>query len=315
MKVRPRYKLPEDKQKLLKKAVRLEWITLASLLSITVVMYLALGPSQAMKTALIEDMLSMMPPIMFLIALHFSNRAPTAQFPYGYHRSMMLSFMGAAVAVLIVGLILLYESILALVKGHHPSLGQMTLFGWQVWSGWVMIAALAYSMIPPVILGHMKLPLAKKVHEKTLHADAAMNKADWMTGGAAILGVLGISIGWWWADAVAAIIISLSVIKDGFTNTKRAMVDLMDSRPTDAASDEPLDLAKRIREKLLDFPDVEDVAVRLREDGHVISGEVFVVFNTDKPVAARLETLAEQATAIDWRLYSLTIMPVESIED
>ncbi|HET9680343.1 MAG TPA: cation diffusion facilitator family transporter [Gammaproteobacteria bacterium] len=314
MKVRCQYELPQDKQKLLKKAKTLEWWTIFFLLTITVVMYFALGSSQAMKTAWIEDVLSMIPPIVFLIAMHFSGKPPTEQFPYGHHRTMMLSFMVAAVAVLVVGLYLLYGAIATLLKGHHPTLNHISLFGWYVWSGWVMIAALIYSVIPPFILGRMKLPLAKDLHEKTLHADAAMNKADWMTGGAAVLGILGIGLGWWWADAAAAAFISLSVIKDGFTNTKRAMVDLMDSRPTDAASDKPLDLAQRIREKLLGFPDVEDAAARLREDGHVISGEVFVVLNTDKPIAARLETLAEQATAIDWRLYSLTIMPVESIE-
>ncbi len=58
-----------------------------------------------------------------------------------------------------------------------------------------MIAALGYSAVPPVVLRRMKAPLAKSVHEKVLHADAAMNKADWMTGPAAIAGVLGVGFG------------------------------------------------------------------------------------------------------------------------
>jgi hypothetical protein len=38
--------------------------------------------------------------------------------------------------------------------------------------------ALTYSIVPPVILGRMKLPLAKRLQDKVLHTDAMMQKAD-----------------------------------------------------------------------------------------------------------------------------------------
>ena len=41
-----------------------------------------------------------------------------------------------------------------------------------------------------------------------LYADAKMNKADWLTATAAMVGVVGIGVGLWWVDAVAAIAIS-----------------------------------------------------------------------------------------------------------
>lgn len=119
-----------------------------------------------------------------------------------------------SVTILVLGLYMLIDSALSLINQEHPTLGHFDLFGWSLWSGWVMIVALIYSMIPPIILGWMKLPLAKSLHEKTLHANATMNKDDWLTAGAAIL---GIGIGWWWADAVAAGFISLEVLVDGVT--------------------------------------------------------------------------------------------------
>jgi hypothetical protein len=51
-----------------------------------------------------------------------------------------------------------------------------------VWLGWLMIAALVYSGIPPFILGRMKLPLARELHEKALQTDADINKGDWLAG-------------------------------------------------------------------------------------------------------------------------------------
>ncbi len=210
MSLRSVYHLPKDKQRLLDKARRLEWITLGFQVSIVIVMYLALGSSQAMKTAWVEDMLSMIPPIVFLISLRIRHRKPDTTHPYGYLRVTLLSFLMAAAAILVVGLYLIYEASHSLVTKTHPTLGHFDLFGHYVWIGWVMIAALIYAMIPPVILGRIKIKIAKELHEKTLHADAMMNKADWMTSGAACVGVIGIGFGFWWLDAVAAIFIARS---------------------------------------------------------------------------------------------------------
>lgn len=313
MKTRPPYKLPDDKQKKLKKAVALEWASIFFLLTITAVMYLTTGASQAMKTAWIEDVLSLIPPIAFLFAMRYRDRPPNAHFPYGHRRAALLSFLVAAVALLILGLYMLYDSSMALISRHHPTLGHFDLFGWHVWSGWVMIGALVYSMVPPVVLGRMKLPLAEALHEKTLHADAAMNKADWMTAGAAILGILGLGLGWWWADAVAAGFISLDVLHDGGTNVKRAMAALMDQRPTEVASAKPLDLDERLCDDLRRRPDVVDVAVRFREEGHVVSGEVFVILAPGVDAAPAVADIAEEASTFDWRIYNLVVMPVTTL--
>ena len=72
-------------------------------------------------------------------------------------------------------------------------------------------------------LGYKKLPLAKKLHIKNLYTDANAQKADYMTGFAAMVGILGLGMGWWWADASAALFISFSVLKDGYTNLKDAL--------------------------------------------------------------------------------------------
>ena len=56
------HELTPDKHQLLKKAVRLEWLTIAYLLSAIVALYFTLGSSQAMKAAWAEDILSLLPP-------------------------------------------------------------------------------------------------------------------------------------------------------------------------------------------------------------------------------------------------------------
>jgi cobalt-zinc-cadmium efflux system protein len=114
----------------------------------------------------------------------------------------------------VLGVVILLDSAMKLVTAEHPPIGVIQLFGKEIWLGWVMIGALIYSALPAVFLGRAKLKLADELHDKVLYADAKMNKADWMTASAAIVGVAGIGLGLWWADAVAAMFISFDIARD-----------------------------------------------------------------------------------------------------
>lgn len=313
MKLRPSYRLPPEKEQGLQRARRLEWWTLFFLATIAAVMYLAMGGSQAMKTAWIEDVLSMIPPVLFIIALRVRGKDPDAWYPYGRRRAVLLAFLGAAFALLLVGLYVLYDGASKLLLAEHPTIGTMRLFGVDVWAGWVMVAALAYSVVPPVVLGRMKLPLARAVHEKVLHADAEMNKADWMTGLAAVGGIVGVGLGLWWADAAAAVLISLDIVWDGVRNLRSALGELMDRRPTTLEKDRPDDLPERLRRRALEHAWVADADVRLREEGHLVSGEAFVVPLTDEGLVERLEALGAALADADWRVYEVVVVPVRSL--
>jgi hypothetical protein len=175
------------------------------------VIYLTLGNSQAMKTAWIEDLLSFVPPIAFLAASWIERRPPNRRFPFGYIRATSIAYLVSAVALAGIGVFLVIDASSTLIRGEHPTIGSVALFGASVWLGWLMMAALAYSVVLPVIFGRMKMRLAKDLHDKVLWADALMNKADWLTGLAAAVGVVGIGFGWWWADAAAALFIAADV--------------------------------------------------------------------------------------------------------
>ena len=75
------FELPEDLAPEQRRAVVLEWVTIAYLLTAIGVLALTLGQSQAMKAAWIEDLLSLLPPAAFLIASRIRNRSPDAKFP------------------------------------------------------------------------------------------------------------------------------------------------------------------------------------------------------------------------------------------
>ncbi|MFP2957112.1 cation diffusion facilitator family transporter [Myxococcus sp. 1LA] len=306
--------LPDDKHRVLKRAKRLETWALLYLLSAITVIYLTLGASQAMKAAWLEDLLSLIPPISFLVGSRVAHRKPSAEYPYGYHRAVTVAYLVGSVALLFMGLWLLVESALKLVRMEYPSIGTTQLFGHTVWMGWLMLAALLWSAVPSVLLGRAKLPLAKSLHDKVLYADALMNKADWLTAVAAMLGVLGIGLGWWWADAVAAGVIALDIAWDGQRHLRTALGDLMDRAPRTLDSKHAEPLPRRIHEALCGLDWVEDAQVRVREDGHVFCADVRVVPRERGPeLVTRLGNAAEDLKRLDWRLRDVLLVPVDQL--
>lgn len=315
MTVAPGFEFPPDKRETLRRAKRLEWITIGYLLSAIFFLYLTLGSSQAMKTAWIEDMLSLIPPIAFLVATKVRDRRPTERFPYGFHRAVAIAFLCAALALTLMGALLLFDSATKLLAFEHPSIGVVQPTGEPIWLGWLMIAALLYSAIPAVILGRMKIPLGKELHDKVLYADSEMNKADWMTAGAAILGIIGIGLGLWWADSVAAIVISAGILHDGFGNLKAVIADLLDRVPTSVDHKRVDALPARLETELKALPWVTDVKLRMREEGHVYLGEAFVVFTDHSDLLSRIDKTLEKARSVDWRVHDLVVVPVGSVDD
>lgn len=306
-------KLPAEQAEALRAAVRLEWLSLAFLVVAITIVGLVLGNSQAMKAAWIEDLLSLLPPIAFLLAVRVIRRSPTTERPYGFHRSIGAAHLVAGSALLTMGSFLVIDSGIGLITAEHPTIGSVQIGDRLVWLGWLMIGAMVVTGVPPVLLGRTKMKLAETLHDKVLYADADMNKADWMTAAGSILGVLGIGAGLWWADATAALFIAATIVSDGVKNLRAAVRDLMDARPTtfDNAEKHPVppEVARRLRE--LDW--VRDAGVRARDEGHVFHVEAFVVPRAELPDVAALQQAQQECVALDWRLQDVVVVPVRAL--
>jgi divalent metal cation (Fe/Co/Zn/Cd) transporter len=306
--------LPPDLEEVQRKAVRLEWISIAYLTSAVVAIYFTLGSSQAMKGAWLEDMLSLLPPIAFLVANRVRYNQPDGRHPFGYHRAVEIGYLSAALALAAMGIFLIVDSVLKLLSGEHPSIGMVELFDWQVWLGWLMIAALVYSAIPAMIIGQLKKPLAQQLHDKVLYADAQMNRADWLTAGAALVGVVGIGFGLWWLDAVAAILIGSEILHDGAKYTRAAGRDLLDGRPRryDERGGHPLNEEVRALVARTDW--IDTAAVRTRDMGHVFAVEVLAVPIDEEDLLDRVEQTVAAITALDWKLQDVVVAVVRELE-
>jgi divalent metal cation (Fe/Co/Zn/Cd) transporter len=306
--------LPPELEPVLRRAVRLEWITIGYLVTAILALFFTLGSSQAMKGAWLEDMLSLAPPIAFLVANRVRYKRPNRGFPFGYHRSVEVGYLMAALALLSMGGYLVVESVLKLLHGDHPPIGMVELFDWQLWLGWLMIAALVYSAVPAFVLGRMKKKLAAELHDKVLHADSKMNAADWMTATAALVGVVGIGFGLWWMDAVAAIAIGLDICRDGARYTGAAVKDILDGRPRRDDETGVHPLVAEVRDTVAGLDWIEEAAVRMRELGHVLAVEVLAVPRDEADLLDRVEDAVSRIRAIDWKLQDVVVSVVREID-
>ncbi len=311
-----RTELPPAQEAALRRAIRLEWYTLAFLAVAITLVFLVMGSSQAMKAAWIEDLLSLAPPIAFLLAVRIVNKRPTEKYPYGFHRSVGVAHLVAGVALFAMGAFLIVDSLTGLVSGEHPPIGTIVLFGQPIWLGWLMMAVMALTIPLPIYFGRVKMKLARELHDKVLYADADMNKADWMTAAGSIVGVAGIGIGLWWADAAAALFIAGSILWDGMKNLRAAITDLMDTRATTFDDDEPHPVAQKVDAYLRGLPWTSEVGSRVRDQGHVFHVEAFIVPQPgESPTLRQLMAARDGCIDIDWKVQDIVLVPIDELPE
>ena len=298
-----------------RRAIRLEWLSLVYLASSVTLLVLVMSGSQALRTEFVGDLLSTIAPALFLIGGKVSQRRPTETYPFGFERSVTAGYLGAALALLAVGVFLFVDAAMKLAMREHPIVGAMALFGHVIWTGWLALPALLWSAAPAYFLGRAKRGLGERLHDKVLLADAETNSADWQSAGAAMLGVIGLAFGLWWADALAALVISVEILRDGVFEVRTALGDILDRRPRNPSDGKLDQLPEKLTKALRSEAWVQDAVVRVRERGREFSAEAFIVPASDDGLLDHLEQCARSARELDPRLREMVVAPVRKIPD
>jgi divalent metal cation (Fe/Co/Zn/Cd) transporter len=297
------------------KARKLAWTSIVYICSTIVLLFMVMSGSQALKTEMSGELLSLIPPTLFLIGDKIGRREPNERYPFGYERAVSAGYVGAAVALFLVGAYLLIDGGMKLAMREHPTIGGFPIFGHVVWTGWLGIGVLLWSSIPAFFLGRAKRKCAEALHDKTLAADAQINAADWQSAAAAVIGLIGVGFGLWWADAAAGVLISLEIIRSGWSELRTALGDIMDRKPQSILSKEDEHVPAALTDFLSRQPWVDDVVVRVRERGREFTAEAHVIPASDERLVDQISEAASKAREIDPRLAALTIAPVRELPE
>lgn len=208
------------------------------------------------------------------------------------------------------GSYLLLDALIVLFTQEHPTIGFVNFLGHDIWLGWLMILALLYGLFPPIFLGRAKSKIAPVLFDKVLYTDAAMNRADWLMALIAIIGILGIGAGFWWADAIAASILSIDILYDGLKQTKEAIALLLDKAPCNLEGKE-INLPQKIIHLLQEKSWIKKAEVRLREHGHLIYGEGFVSLFKLSVSKEKIIEVTNDVMDLDWRLQNFVLTIID----
>jgi divalent metal cation (Fe/Co/Zn/Cd) transporter len=107
-------------------------------------------------------------------------------------------------AYLVVAVYVLVDALNALRTANHPEASPI---------GMVLLAA---TVVVMAALGIAKLRVGRAIDSETVLADGRFSLIDGALAGAVLIGlVLSAAFGWWWADAVLAIAISVLAFREG----------------------------------------------------------------------------------------------------
>jgi divalent metal cation (Fe/Co/Zn/Cd) transporter len=171
-----------------------------------------------------------------------------------------------------------------------------------------MILALLWKSIPNSILGHIKHKFSLELYDKILYTDSKMNKADWMTGFASIIGIFGIGMGYWWADSTIAMLIAINIVYDGFTNLRQSILDLIDEIPKQLGSNKTDPILTKLKTFVSQQNWIKETHVRFRDEGHVFFGEIFIKPKSERDLLENIKQLHKDIRQLHWRIHDVVIV-------
>jgi cation diffusion facilitator family transporter len=188
------------------------------------------------------------------IGFRISKRSPSRTYPYGYERAEDLAGLGIA-------LVIWGSAVFAAIESYrkfasHAGTSHLT-------AG--MIAA-GIGMLGNFAVSRYKAHVAKRIQSVTMAAEAQHSWLDVLSSVGALVGLVGVAFGYWWADPLAGCAVTLFICHVGYEVTEQMVHHLMDGV-------DPVHLAAA-EEAVEALPGVRAVRVRGRWMGRSLVLEV-----------------------------------------
>jgi cation diffusion facilitator family transporter len=192
--------------------------------------------------------------LVAFVGFRVSRRGASASHPYGYERAEDLAGLGVALVIWTSAIFAGYVSIHKLVS--HGSTSHL----------WLGVAAAAVGIVGNQIVSRYKLRVGTRIQSNTLVADAKHSWLDAIASAGALLGLVGVASGLWWADGVAGLLVTAFIVHVGWEVTSDVVGHLMDSVDPGILS--------AAESAALSVPGVDHVHVRARWLGRTLLVEV-----------------------------------------
>lgn len=196
----------------------------------------ALSGSLALRADAIHSTVDVMASLALILGVKISERK-SESFPLGLYKVENL----ASIVISFLLFLTAYEIVLEAVRGEAMPIN---------YQGWVLYAVAA--IIPlPYLFGSFQIKVGERTGSPSLIADGVQHKADVLTSSLVFLALIAQTVSFP-LDRIAAVIIALAIIKEGWGILVAGMRVLLD-----ASVDVPT--LERIRALILEAPEVVSI--------------------------------------------------------
>jgi cation diffusion facilitator family transporter len=202
--------------------------------------------------------------LMFL-GFRASRKIPSKRHPYGYERAEDLAGIGVALMIWANAIVAGFESVTKLLDR-----GSTDHLGWGITAATVGIAG-------NHLVAYYKLAIGRRIRSATLIADAKHSWLDALSSAGAMLGLIGVAFGWYWADAVAGTIVTGFICHIGWKVTADIAHRLLDGVDPD--------IITTAETTATTVPGVNHAHARARWTGRTLRIEVEAHLNPDTTLA------------------------------
>lgn len=161
--------------------------------------------------------------VVILFAVKIANKPPDEEHPYGHGKAENIASIIVALLLIVIGIEISISSI-KVFFGERPTAPTM-----------LAIVVIIISIVIKEGLFHYKYYLGKKYHSAALISEAWHHRSDSLSSAAALLGIGAAMLGEHYnlsfliyGDAVAGILVSLIVIKVGYSLAKESSGIMME---------------------------------------------------------------------------------------
>jgi len=234
--------------------------------------------SAALVSDAVHNFADLISGVVLLFGVQLSHKQADNDHNYGHERFECVTALALALLVGGVGLGI----------GYH---GVVQLLVWDFYAapvpGAAALVAAVVSIAAKEALFWTMRHYARRVDSGALMADAWHNRADALASIGSFVGILGARLGWPMMDSMAAIVISLFVLKTAIQITRDAL-----SKMTDRACDN--ETLQRIQQLILQHPGVLGIEkCKTRLFGNRVFVDVHILID-DASTLLQAKTIAKQ---------------------
>jgi len=173
--------------------------------------------SQALIADGIHSLSDLGTDVVVLVAAKHANREADENHPYGHGRIETLSTVILGVALIFVAIGIAIDATLRLISQEYMMPTNVAL-----------IVAMI-SIVAKEAIYHYTIHYAKKLKSKMLEANAWHSRSDSISSVVVVIGILGTMAGVEYLDALAAIVVSVIIIRIGWKFAWSSMQELVDT--------------------------------------------------------------------------------------